>query len=195
VTVERVRDLAQVPVDDRLDVPLVPCLRPAALVVLPRHLGRLVGQRRELPRAKPVDVAALAADVRDERAVPAAGDPHERREVELRRDPRVVLDRPRQLERDEEVVEPGGEDGDAADTLAAELALEPGADPLEVRLERPALVVPERAPALVELAIRAREQRPRACREIAGGRHLARVEAHVQAHRTTLLRPEGGELA
>src|SRR5581483_5197671 len=192
--VERPGDVAKVTVDDRLDVPLVAPLRPAALVVAAGNLGGLVRERDQLAVAEPVDVAALASDVRDEGAVAATDEADERSEVELGRDPRLVLHRQRQGQREEQVVEPGSEYGDAARALPAELLLEPTPDPLEILLERPALVVPELASQLLELALGSRVHRPSVRREIPGRRHLARSETDVEADGASLRAPERREL-
>src|SRR2546421_575173 len=80
-------------------MPLVPRLRPAALVVAAGDIRRLVRKRDQLAGAKPIDVAALAADVRDERAVALSDEAHEWCEVELLRDAGLVIDRPRQWQR------------------------------------------------------------------------------------------------
>jgi hypothetical protein len=59
-------------VDELVDVPLEARLRPPALVVAPGRLVRLLDELLEAPRAEPVDVAALAPDEDDERALAAA---------------------------------------------------------------------------------------------------------------------------
>ena len=59
----------------------------------------------------------------------------------LLRDARLVVHRPGQRQRHEEVVQPGREHRDAANSLAAELVLEPALDPLEVSRESLPLVV------------------------------------------------------
>ena len=69
--VERVGDLAQMLLDDVLDVPLVARLRPAALVVAAGHVLALVRDLDRAAAAQPEDLAALAPDGRDERAVRA----------------------------------------------------------------------------------------------------------------------------
>src|SRR5262249_17080208 len=114
---DRLRDLAQMLEDELLDVPLVPRLRPAALVVPPGNVVGLVGDLDESAVAQPVDLPALAADVRDERPV-AADMRGERCEVELAPDTGGVADRGRQRQRAPEVVGTGGEDRDAAGALA-----------------------------------------------------------------------------
>ena len=82
--VELLGDLLQVLVDELLDVALVARLRPAALVVPAGLLVVVLGDLLEPPAAQPVELAALAADDGDERALAAADERHERREVEAR---------------------------------------------------------------------------------------------------------------
>src|SRR5205807_8841621 len=97
--IERVGDAAQVAVDDRLDVPLVPPLRPAALVVTPRHVVALVGELDQAPGFEPEQPAALPTDDGDDCALPTADERNQRREVELRADLDHVDDRPRGRQR------------------------------------------------------------------------------------------------
>src|SRR4051794_1149591 len=129
------------PVDDRLDVPLVARLRPAALIVATGDVRRLVRERDQLSGAELIDIPALASDVRDERAVAVSDEANERREVELLRDAGLVVDRPRQRQRQEEIVLLGAEHGHAANSLSAELAAEPALYPLQIPRESLALVV------------------------------------------------------
>src|SRR5205085_578920 len=79
--VELLRDAAQVLEDEVLDVPPVARLRPAALVVPARLLLGPVNDLPETTRAQPEELAALAADDRDDRAVAAADERRERREA------------------------------------------------------------------------------------------------------------------
>ena len=192
--IERIGDVPKVPVDDRLDVALVARLRPAALVVPAGDVRRLVRERDEPASAEPVDVAALASDVRNDRTVPTSDEANERRQVELLRDPGLVLHRPRQRKRQKEVVQLRREHGNAADALAAELAAEPALDPLEIPRESLPLVVRERRAPLVQLPLGAREQRPRMRCEIPRSRHHARIETHVETHRAAVCRAEGRKL-
>ena len=83
-------DVLQVLGDELLEVPLVPRLRNAALVAAARLVLRSVDDLLEPPRAKAKDLAALAADERDDRAVVAADELRERREVEAAADVHVV---------------------------------------------------------------------------------------------------------
>jgi hypothetical protein len=57
---------------------------------------------------------------------------NERCEVELLRDAGLVIHRPRQWQRQEEVVALRAEHGHTTNTLAVELAAEPALDPLEI---------------------------------------------------------------
>ena len=139
--IERVGHVPQVPVDDRLDVPLVARLRPAALVVAAGDVCRLVRERDQLAGAESIDVATLASDVRHERAVAVSDEANERREVELLRDAGLVVDRPRQRQRQEEVVALRAEQGHATNPLSAELVAEPALDPLEIPRKSLTLVV------------------------------------------------------
>ena len=189
--IQRLGHIPEMPVDDRLDVPLVVRLRPAALVVTAGDVRRLVRQRDEPALAEPIDVAALASDVRDDRAVPARDEANERRQVELLRDPRLVLDGPRQRKRQKEIVELRREHGNAADAFAAERAPEPALDPLQIPRESLPLVVRERRAPLIQLALGTREQRPRVRSEVPRGRHDARIEPHVETHRAAVLCPKG----
>src|SRR5205807_8132030 len=88
--VERARNVAKVTVDDRLDMPLITRLRPATLVVTTGSLGALIRDCDELARAKPIEIAALAPHVRDQRPVVPTDESNERGEVELRRNPCLV---------------------------------------------------------------------------------------------------------
>lgn len=115
--IECVRDLSQVSVDDRLDMALVPSLRPAALAMAAGNLRGLIGEGTQPTAAEPVDVPAFAPDVRDDGAVATADAPDERCEVELPAEASIVGDRPRQEQRPEQAVDFGGEDCDAADSL------------------------------------------------------------------------------
>ena len=82
-------------VDELVGVALQARLRPAALVVAPRLLLEVVGQVLEAAGAEPVEAPLLAADDEDERALAAADERHERREVEELADLDPVRARPR----------------------------------------------------------------------------------------------------
>ena len=124
-------------VHELLDVPLVARLRPAALVVPPGRVLGAVDDLLELSGAQPEQLTALAPDDRDDRAVPAPDERHERREVELAPDAHLVGDRLGQREHAPDVVEAGDEDREPLGPVARELVLEVVGDPLEVGLQRP----------------------------------------------------------
>ena len=126
-------DVLQVVGDELLEVPLVPRLRNAALVVAARLVLAPVDDLVEAPRPQAEDLTALAADERDDRAVVAADELRERREVEAAADVHVVRDRPCDRNRPEEVA--GHEHGEPAGTFTAELVVEELADPGEVPLQ------------------------------------------------------------
>src|SRR6266516_6663160 len=136
--------------DDVLDVALVASLRPAALVVPPRHVLRLVRALDAPARAQPIDLAALAAHEGHEDAVAATDERDKRREVELLVDRQRVVDRICDAERAPESVEARGEHGGAARAVAVELVVEPRRDPLEVALQRLAAVAAQLVLARVE---------------------------------------------
>ena len=83
-------DVLQVLGDELLEVPLVPRLRDAPLVVASRLILRSVDDLLEPPGSEPEDLAALATDEGDDRAVVAADELRERREVEAAADADVV---------------------------------------------------------------------------------------------------------
>ena len=82
----------QVVVDELLDVALVARLRPAARLVLPLRLLRLVDLLLEPAAPQAEDATLLARDHRDERAVAAAHRPGERHQVELPAEVHGVVD-------------------------------------------------------------------------------------------------------
>jgi hypothetical protein len=134
-------DALQVLGDELLDVPRVTRLRPAALVVPARLVLGTVDDLLEPPCAEAKDLPALAADERDDRAVVAAHELCERREVEAAADVYVVRDRPRDRKRPENVS--GHEHAQPASTFTAELVVEELPDPGEVPLQPLAVGVRE----------------------------------------------------
>ena len=66
-----------------LDVPLVARLRPAALVVLARLLLAMVDDSSSRPPRQPVELPAFPADDGHDRALAAADERHQRREIQL----------------------------------------------------------------------------------------------------------------
>ena len=185
--VECVRDPPPVPFDDLVDMALVARLRPAALVVPPRHVLRLVCDLEEPAAAESEHLAALATDGGDEQAVAPPHEPGERREVELARNLHVVLDRLGERQRAPEVVEPGREDADAPRAVAVEAVVEPCGDALEICLQRLPLGPGQLALAFVELALRCGQERVHPRLDRSGRRRLARIEVHVQADRAPVL--------
>ena len=114
VAVEVGGDVAEVIAGELVDVPLVASLRPAALVVTSRLLLGQVRERLEPAVRELEEQAALAVDDGDDRSLAAAEQRNERREVEVRADAHAVRHRLAQSVDAPELVEPGGEDGDAA---------------------------------------------------------------------------------
>ena len=121
-----------------LDVPLVPRLRPPALVVAAGCVLRAVRDLLEPAAAKLEHTSLLAADRSDDHAVPASEQRHERRDQEVVRDARGVGHRGREREHAPDVVRPGREHGQPAGAVPVELAVEVLVEPLEVFLQ-PAL--------------------------------------------------------
>ena len=168
-----------------VDVPLEPGLRPAALVVAARLLLRVVGDLDEPPVTQAIDVAALAVDDRDERAVAAADERHERREVEGVVDRRGVGDLAGQRQRAPEAVQPGGEQREPVRALAAELLAEVAPHAVEVGAEALPLLVRQlvavRRVRLLRLVERGVEARLR----VRGRGRVRGIEVDVERDRTT----------
>ncbi len=173
-------------------MPLVATLRPTALVVLPGLLVIVFRDLLEPSGAETVELSLLAPDDGNDRPVPAAHQWDERRQVEVTADLRAVPDRLRKRERPPEVVEPGREDRKALRAVSLEVVVEPGRDPLEVRLQGGALLVCEVGPVRL---VRRVQQRVHPRLGVTGGRDLGRIEVQAEADRATLLRPEPGQLA
>ena len=113
VPVDVLGDLLQVVVDELLDVPLVARLRPAALVVAAGRVVGLLDDLLEPAGAQAEEVAALAADEHHQRALAAADQRDERREVEAAADLDRVRHARAQRQRRPEVVERRAEDAPA----------------------------------------------------------------------------------
>ncbi len=114
--------------------------------------------RRRSPRAgrlQAENLPALAADDRNDRAVFAADQRHERSEVELARYADLVRDRVGKRQRAPGVVEAGQEDRNALRPVPRELVFEVVGDPFEVCFQADALLVREvvRVGALAALAL------------------------------------------
>src|SRR5919108_3898289 len=111
-------------------------------------LVELLDELPQTPAAELVDLAALAADDADERALATADERYERGEVELPADLDPVGHRLAERDRAPEVVETRDEDGEPLRALARELVLEVVLHAREVRVERLPLLVREVAPTL-----------------------------------------------
>jgi hypothetical protein len=177
--------------DELLDVAPVPTLRPPALVVLPRLLVVVLGDLLEPSRAQAVELSLLTPDNGDDRSVPPAHERDERSKVEVAADLGTVRDRLRQRERPPEVVETGREDRQPLGTVALEVVVEPGRNPLEVRLQGGALLVGEVGPVGLVSRVQHRVH-PRL--GVSGGGDIGWVEVQAKADRAALLRPESGQL-
>src|SRR6266542_1649348 len=139
--VEQHRDVSQVVLNQLLDVPLVARLRPAALIVAARLLVEPLLQLFEPAVPQPVEVPALAPDKGDEHALARADQRHERSEIKRARDLGYVRNAVAERQRPPEPVDPGGEDRKSVRSLAAELGVEEGAQPFQVRVQPPLLVM------------------------------------------------------
>src|SRR5919197_90438 len=82
LAVEQLGHLAQVVLDQLLDVPLVARLRPAPLVVAAWLLVEAFLELLEPAVREPIEVTAFTADEGDQDAFPAADERNERRKVE-----------------------------------------------------------------------------------------------------------------
>jgi thioredoxin reductase (NADPH) len=193
--VELVRDLAQVFLHELLDVPLVARLRPAALVVLPRLLLRVICDRLETPGMQTVELSQFAAQGHHQRALSPPDEGDERGEIELASHLCFVAHRLGQRERPPEVVETRAEDRQPMGALPRELPLVEGADAVEVGLETQALVMGELAAIGSVAPAYLVEERVEARRRIARRRREARIEIQIDAHGAALLGLEGGEIA
>ena len=176
--------------DELLDVALEASLRPAALVVPAGNLVAAVDDLVEPARAQPEELAALAPDEGDDRALAAADERHERRDVELLADVDPSGTARSERDRPPDVVKACGEDGQPLRAVAIELVREALADTLEVLLERDALVVCQAVTVDPQVALALVEQRADSGVDVVRGRRLARVEVDVEADRAPVLRPE-----
>jgi hypothetical protein len=143
--------------------------------------------------AQAVDLATLAVDDRDECAVSLAHERDEWSEVKLGRNPHRVGNRAGERERLPQVVQPGREDGQPANSLPVEVLVEVTADPLEVRLQTLALVVGELGPppaGVLSLV----EERVGANGDVPGRRSDLRIEVEVEADRASGAGAERGQL-
>src|SRR5262245_59102634 len=191
--IDLVADGLQVVKDNVLDVPLVAGLRPAALVVLSGNLLRLVRDLLQASVAQLVDKAALPRDDRDECAVPLAELPDEGREPQLRADLPAVGGREQRHDA-EEIVRPRREDGEGPSAVAVELVLSPVLDPSEVGLEGELAVTSPGRRAVLGRFLGLLDDRAELGLLTRNRRHSRRIEVHVDADRTAVLRAKAREL-
>jgi thioredoxin reductase (NADPH) len=193
--IEPVRNLTQVLLDELLDVALVTRLRPAALIVLPRLVLRVILDLLESAGMQAVELAALSSDDDHQRAFPPTDEGNERREIELAPHLGVVRDRLGQREWPPDVVEAGAKDRQTVCAIARELALVVLADAVEVSLEADALVMSE-LPAVRSVSPpRLVEKRVETGRRVGRRRRQSRIEIEIEAHGAALLGLESGEIA
>jgi len=193
--IEPVRNLTQVLLDELLDVALVARLRPAALIVLPRLVLRVILDLLESAGMQAVELAALSSDDDHQRAFPPTDEGNKRREIELAPHLGVVRDRLGQREWPPDVVEASAEDRQTVRAVARELALVVLADPIEVSLEADALVMSE-LPAVRSVSPpRLVEKRVETGRRVGRRRRQSRIEIEIEAHGAALLGLESGEIA
>ena len=194
--VDLLGDLLQVVMDELLDVPLVARLRPAALVVAAGRVVVLLDDLLEPAGPQAVEVAALAADEDHQRALAAADQRDERREVEAAVDLDRIGDARAQRQRHPEVVQRAAEDGagracrrgrtPARSTRAGDRGR--GAAPPAARASARAAVPPsERSISSISAFTRVSV--------VGGGRRVARIEVDVEADRAAVLRPKAREVA
>src|ERR671937_2242917 len=195
LAIEPVGDIAQVLLDELLDVPLVARLRPAALVVTARLLLEMLLELLQPTGPQTVQIAALAPDEGDDRAFATPHEGHERREVERPPDLDRVPHRLAQGQVVPDVVETGAKDRVAARALAAELLREEPAEPLDIPPQPFPLLVRQLRPAGSVGAVDLVEQGVRAAGGVPGGGRDAGVEIEVEADRAALLRPQPCEVA
>ena len=186
-------DVLQVLGDELLDVPRVARLRPAALIVPARLVLGPVDDLLEPPGAEAKDLAALASDERDDRAVVAADELRERREVEAAADVHVVRNRARDRQRPEEVAR--REHAQPASTFTAELVVEELPDPGEVPLQTLPLGVRQLVVTGLDPLLGLREERVDPGVDGGRGRAVRRIEVDVEADRAASVRTEARELA
>ena len=110
--------------DELLDVPLVARLRPAALVVAARLLVEQLLEFLQPPVRQAIEVAALPADGRNDHAVAAADEGHQRGEVERLADLDEIGHALAQGQRHPESIEPCAKESKPVGAVATELRLE-----------------------------------------------------------------------
>jgi hypothetical protein len=167
-----------VPVSELVDMTLVVRLRPAALIVPPRHVRvAQVGDLLDRAVLDPVQRATPPVDDRDERRLPERHRCDERYEVELIVDVRRVADRRRQRQDLPQATCRRGEERQSADALTIELAVHEAVDPLHVGVETGAILVREPVPR----GTHGREQRGRPRHDVAPVQRGSRVQLDVEA--------------
>ena len=181
--------------DELLDVALVTRLRPAALIVLPRLVLRVILDLLESAGMQAVELAALSSDDDHQRAFPPTDEGNERREIELAPHLGVVRDRLGQREWPPDVVEAGAKDRQTVCAIARELALVVLADAVEVSLEADALVMSELTAVRSVSPPRLVEKRVETGRRVGRRRRQSRIEIEIEAHGAALLGLESGEIA
>src|SRR5262249_17474517 len=88
--VELLRDALQVLLDELLDVPLVPRLRPTTLIMSSGLLVELVDDWLEPSRTQAIELPLLTPHDRDDRPIHARKERHQRREIEVASDADAV---------------------------------------------------------------------------------------------------------
>lgn len=187
--------VAQVLVDQLLDVPGVASLRPAALVVAARLLVEVVGEQIEIAARKQPYLSLLTPDGDDNDLAAAARDRHEWRQVEPSANPAGIRHRSRERQDAPERAGATAEQSQTAGAIALELLVEVAANAVEIGLEREALLVRERVALDAAATTGLGEESVEVLVELGGGRKRARVEIEVEADRASIRGSEGSQLA
>ena len=119
---------------------------------------------------------------------------NERRKQEVVGDARRIGHGRRQRQHAPDVVQPGGEHGEAVSAVPVELAVEELPEPLEVGLQPAADLVGQVGPRRAVRLRREVEQRMNPRRRVPGGRRAAGIEVEIEADRAAVLGPERREL-
>ena len=194
-SIEPLRNLTQVLLDELLDVALVARLRPATLIVLP---GLDLGVIRDLLEStgmQAVELAALSSDDDHQRAFPPADEGNERRQIELAPDLGVVRDRLGQRQGSPDVVEARAEDRQSMCAVAGELALVVLANAVEIGPQAKTLIVGELAAVGSIAPACLVEKRMKTRRRVGRRRRHAGIEIEIEAHGAALLGLESGKIA
>jgi len=193
--VDELGNLLQVVVDELVDVPLEPRLRPAALVVPAGRVVELVDELLELPAPQAEQVAALAPDEHDERALAPADERDQRGKRERVTDLDDVGHTRAQRQRLPEVVERRAEDRQPSRPIAVEVLFEERPQALHVAAQAFLLLVVELGPPRRLGALDLVDQRVHASRQVGRRRRRAGVEVEVETDRAAILRPKAREIA